>query len=53
VGRIRQAQVRVKWRAFVKTIMNLRVPLKKKSRILYVKLSDHHLSKECSAPWSE
>jgi hypothetical protein len=40
---IHVAQVRVQWRAFVNTVMNLRVP--KGSRILFDKLSDNQFFK--------
>jgi hypothetical protein len=48
---IRLAQDRVQWRAFVSTVMNLRVH--KESRLLFHKLSDYQLFNEYPAPWSE
>jgi hypothetical protein len=43
---IRLARVRVRWRAFVSTVMNLRIF--KESRLLFDKLSDYQLFKEYS-----
>jgi hypothetical protein len=48
---IRLAQNRVKWRSFVKTLMNLR--FHKESRIFFGKLSDNQLFEEYPAPWSK
>jgi hypothetical protein len=45
---IRLAQDRVRWRAFVNTVMN-----HKESKLLFDKLSDYKLVKECFAPRSE
>jgi hypothetical protein len=47
---IQLAQNKIRWRAFVNTVMNLRVPLE--SRIFFDKLSDNQLFKY-RAPWSE
>jgi len=46
---IRLAQERVRWRAFVSTVMNIRV--NKESRLLLDKLSDYQLFKEYPAQW--
>jgi hypothetical protein len=51
VSSIRLVQDRVQWRASVSTVMNLRFP-KKKSRLLFDKLSDYQLLKEYPASWS-
>jgi hypothetical protein len=49
-NRILLAQIRVKWRAFVNTVMNFE--FHKESRLLYDKLSDYQLFKEYP-PWSK
>jgi hypothetical protein len=47
---IRLAQDKAQWRAFVNTLMNLRVPLRKR---LFDEVSDYQHCKEYPAPWSE
>jgi hypothetical protein len=48
---IRLAQNRVRLRAFVSPVMNLR--FHKESKLLFQKLSDCQLFKEYPAPWSK
>jgi hypothetical protein len=48
---IRLAQDRVQWQAFVSTVMNLQVPLKKRG--IFCNLSESQLFKEYLAPWNE
>jgi hypothetical protein len=46
-----RAQYRVEWRAFLSTVMNIRIH--KESRLLFDKLSYYLLFKEYLAPWSK